>query len=248
MHYLTRCRLLLALLCLSGPVLAENAPENDPFEPVNRAVFRFNNVLDDAVLKPVSKFYTFVAPDPVERGVRNFFANVGEIRNATNNLFQAKWRDTLTSSGRFAINSTVGVAGLFDVAGYIGLRAKREDFGQTLGYWGITSGPYLVLPLLGPSSVRDSTGKLTDLWLSPLRYTELTYAQRTGLVVLDGLQTRADLLGTENLFTGDSYLIIREAFMSKQAYDSANGGEMSDQFLDSQTGGEAEDEFLDESF
>lgn len=242
----------MILLCLAGLALAvqaEEGKENDPFEPVNRKIFQFNNAVDSAVLKPVSEFYSVVAPDPVERGVRNFFANIGEVRNATNNLFQAKWRATASSSGRFLINSTVGVAGLFDVARHIGLPAVREDFGQTLGYWGVPSGPYLVIPLFGPSSVRDSSGKLADFWLSPLRYTELTIEQRTGLVALDGVQTRADLLSSDNLFTGDSYLIIREAYLSKQEYDTANGRMGSDAFLGGPEEDNLDDEgFIDESF
>lgn len=246
MRYLNRMGKALFLSGTIGLAVAAHAEETDPFEPVNRVVFTFNDALDQAVLRPVSQFYALVAPDPIERGVRNFFSNVGEVRNATNNLFQAKWGATLVSSGRFAINSTVGMLGVFDVAGPLGLSRTREDFGQTLGYWGVPSGPYLVIPLLGPSSVRDSTGKLTDFWFSPLRYTPLNITQRSSLTILDGLQTRADLLGTEHLFSGDSYLIVREAFLSKQAYDTADGRQQTDRFIDERV--QDEDGFLNESF
>lgn len=251
MQNVTRYTRILLFVALSGVPLFSQASEEDrdPWEPVNRVVFKFNLAVDEAVLKPVAEVYTLVAPEPVEQGVRNFFANIGEIRNATNNLFQAKWRETLTSSGRFVINSTVGIGGLFDVAGHIGLAAEQEDFGQTLGHWGVPSGPYLVIPLFGPSSVRDSTGKFADVWLSPLQYTNLDLEQRTGLVILDGVQTRVDLLASDNLFAGDSYIVIREAFLSKQAYDTRDGSPSSDPFFDKSDDENLDDEgYIDESF
>ena len=228
-----------------GGLVTAQAAENDPLEPMNRAIFVFNDALDQAVLKPISEVYNQFTPDPFERGVRNFFGNIGEIRNATNNLFQGKWRETATSSGRFLINTTVGIGGLFDVATKIGLPVEREDFGQTLGRWGVPTGPYLVIPVVGPSTFRDGSGTLADVWLSPLQYTDLTLIERGGLAALDGVQTRADLLASEGLLRGDQYLVIREAYLSKREYDVNDGRVQSDSFMD----GEEETEgFVDETF
>ena len=252
----TRCpRHLLIVICivLSGPAgssVAWAASENDPLEPLNRTVFVFNDALDQAVLKPVSEVYTQFTPDPFERGVRNFFSNIGEVRNATNNLFQGKWKATLSSSGRFMINSTVGIGGLFDVATKIGLPVEREDFGQTLGRWGVPTGPYLVVPIVGPSTIRDGSGTLADVWLSPLQYTELNLLERGGLAALDGIQTRADLLSSEGLLSGDKYLVIREAYLSKREYEVQDGQGRSDRFIDSTSSDEGVDDegFINESF
>lgn len=239
----------LVALCLlllgQGGIVAAYAAENDPLEPMNRAVFVFNDALDQAVLKPISEVYNQFTPDPFERGVRNFFGNIGEIRNATNNLFQGKWRETATSSGRFLINTTVGIGGLFDVATKIGLPVEREDFGQTLGRWGVPTGPYLVVPIVGPSTIRDGTGTLADFWLSPLQYTDLTVVERGGLAGLDGVQTRADFLASEGLLGGDQYIAIREAYLSKREYDVHDGQMQSDSFIDSDEEAEG---FVDETF
>jgi phospholipid-binding lipoprotein MlaA len=187
-----------------------------------------------------------VTPDPIERGVRNFFQNIGEVRNATNNLLQGKLGATGTSTGRVLINSTVGILGVFDVARHIGIERNVEDFGQTLGYWGLGPGPYLVLPLLGPSSVRDSSGFLGDIWLSPLQYSEFNLIERTGLATLDGIQTRADLLGSDSLMAGDGYLVLREAYLSKRGYDVADGKNVRDSFLEDSAEQSEEDGFVDE--
>ncbi len=252
----------LSLVALT-PLAA--AQSHDPFESTNRVIYRVNDGLDQAVLRPLSVTYQTVTPDPMERGVRNFFQNIGEVRNATNNLLQGKWRATGSSTGRFLINSTVGLLGVFDVARHIGIERKVEDFGQTLGVWGLGPGPYLVLPLLGPSSVRDSSGFLGDIWLSPLQYSDFNLVERSGLATLDGLQTRADLLGSDRLMSGDGYLVLREAYLSKRNYDVSDGKNVSDSFLDGPVGsstsdgdfvdeggfGEAEDPddaFIDESF
>lgn len=230
----------VSLLVLTPLSLAQS---HDPFEPANRFIYRVNDGLDQAVLRPLSVTYQTVTPDPMERGVRNFFQNIGEVRNATNNLLQGKWRSTGSSSGRFLINSTVGLLGVFDVARHIGIERRVEDFGQTLGVWGLGPGPYLVLPLLGPSSVRDSSGFLGDIWLSPLQYSDFSLLERGGLATLDGLQTRADLLSSDSLMGGDGYLVLREAYLSKRNYDVSDGKNVSDSFLD---GSGADDNFVDE--
>ncbi len=233
----------LSLLVLTPLALAQS---HDPFESTNRVIYRVNDGLDQAVLRPLSVTYQTVTPDPMERGIRNFFQNIGEVRNATNNLLQGKWRDTGSSTGRFLINSTVGLLGVFDVARHIGVERQVEDFGQTLGVWGLGPGPYLVLPLLGPSSVRDSSGFLGDIWLSPLQYSDFNLLERGGIAMLDGLQTRADLLASDSLIGGDGYLVLREAYLSKRNYDVSDGKNVSDSFLDGPGGSGAEDNFVDE--
>jgi phospholipid-binding lipoprotein MlaA len=235
---------LLGLALLLASFAGANS--HDPLEPANRVVYKVNDGLDKAILRPLSVTYQTVTPDPIERGVRNFFQNIGEVRNATNNLLQGKLGRTAASSGRFLINSTVGILGVFDVAKHIGIQRKVEDFGQTLGYWGLGPGPYLVLPLLGPSSVRDSSGFLGDIWLSPLQYSELNLIERSGLATLDGLQTRADLLASDSLMTGDGYLVLREAYLSKRSYDVADGKNVRDSFLDDPVGQDQDEDFVDE--
>lgn len=134
----------------------------DPWEPMNRAVYRFNARVDEAVLLPVSRGYQRVVPQPVRSGVGNFFSNLGELKNVINHTLQGRPGRTLNSLGRFAVNTTIGIGGLLDVASPIGLEHQPTGFGDTLARWGTAPGPYLVLPLLGPSSVRDGSGLLFD--------------------------------------------------------------------------------------
>ena len=135
---------------------------NDPWEGFNRSMYKFNYNFDKYVFLPVVSGYEFITPTVVQTGVSNFFSNISEIRTLTNELFQLRGMESLTTLGRFATNSTIGLGGLFDPATSLGLTRQREDFGQTLGYWGVGSGNYLVLPILGPSSVRDTGGYVVD--------------------------------------------------------------------------------------
>jgi phospholipid-binding lipoprotein MlaA len=146
-----------------GPVMAPPViAMEDRFEGFNRAMYRFNFEFDEYVYLPIVRGYRFVVPQPVRKGVSNFFSNLGEIRNATNGLLQARPEVASRATIRFLVNSTVGVLGIFDVATRLGVDQQREDFGQTLGWWGVGAGPYLVLPILGPSSVRDAAGLPAD--------------------------------------------------------------------------------------
>lgn len=138
----------------------------DPWESTNRAIYNFNARFDRYVFLPAVGGYRAVTPDIVESGISNFFSNIGEIRNLFNNILQLKIKDSASTLGRFAINTIVGVAGLWDPATRIGMYEKNEDFGQTLGYWGVTSGPYLVMPFLGPSTLRDGVGFGVDYTLN----------------------------------------------------------------------------------
>ena len=158
---LCACATLIVL-----PAMA-SASEEDPWESFNRPVFRFNDVLDTYALKPLAQGYQKVTPQFVEDGVHNVFANIGDVGNLANNLLQGKLHNAGVDSGRLIFNTTFGLLGFIDVASRMGLQRNDEDFGQTLGVWGVNSGPYLVLPLLGPSTVRDATAKVPDSFLGP---------------------------------------------------------------------------------
>ena len=212
--------------------------DNDPLEPMNRAIFGFNEVVDDNILEPVAKGYRYVTPDPVERSVSNFFNNLGEINTIINSALQMKVDKTITSSSRLAINSTVGVLGLFDVATSLGIQREREDFGQTLGYYGISSGPYLVLPFFGPSSFRDAPGFYADVMMeksiSPI-HTELHHEERQAIQATNVIDTRANLLkATKILDTAakDKYIFLRESYLQRRAKLVTDGKDVQDFEID----------------
>ncbi len=236
---------ILLSLCFNLAI----ASDDDPLEPVNRVVFTVNDTVDTVVLRPMAKVYQAVMPEFAERGVRNFFSNLGEVRNAVHNTLQGKLDGTARSTGRFLINTTVGIGGLFDVASKIGIDSAREDLGQTLGVWGLNSGPYLVLPILGPSSLRDGVGVVVDPFMSPLTYAPLDVPERLAVGLTSGLQTRADLLSAEGLLNGDKYTLYRQAYLSKREYDVNDGLILNDEFIDDDPVEVFEDEdFLDEAF
>ena len=195
----------------------------DPWEPLNRAVFGFNERMDAWVLKPVALGYKRVTPDPVEGGVTNFFANLNEVPNILNNALQWKWGKVANSTGRFLLNSTIGLAGFVDVAAAAGLpRNDDETFGQTLSYWGAPAGPYVVLPFLGPSTVTDTAGLPLDQLMHPTHYSG-DNAARIQFVVADAVDLRARLLKSEDFISGDRYTFIRDAYMQRRAYLVADG-------------------------
>lgn len=215
--------LALAALLLAGcATVPPNAGSNpaDPFEKVNRQVDAFNFQLDRAVLKPVAKAYVSVVPDPARRCVSNFFSNLGELPTALNNLLQGKPAAAASDTCRFVLNSTVGVLGCFDVASTMGLARSNEDFGQTLGRWGAGPGPYIVLPLFGPSDVRDAFGKVADIEADPLGYArpvKIIYIA-TPVKLVD---TRASLLQAEDVIEGaalDRYSFTRDAYLQRRRY------------------------------
>lgn len=217
-----RLALVLVGLAAPGPCLAQTETY-DPLEPLNRAIFTFNEAVDNTIVLPIAKGYRAITPRFVQTGVRNFFSNLEDVQVMTNNLLQAKVQAGTADFMRIAINSTFGLLGLLDVASEMGLRKNNEDFGQTLGRWGFDSGPYLVLPLLGPSSFRDSTGRFVDgLYLDPVRHMDhmgprnRTYAlrvisNRTDLIEAKAAVDMAALDGYE--FTRDFYLERRRALV-----------------------------------
>ena len=240
MHKVVKKLSLLTLLIIGSMSISNNgySSDNDPLEPMNRAIFGFNEIVDDNILEPVAKGYRYVTPDPVERSVSNFFNNLGEINTIINSALQMKIDKTITSSSRLAINSTVGVFGLFDVATSLGIQREREDFGQTLGFYGISSGPYLVLPFFGPSSFRDAPGFYADVMMeksiSPV-YTELHHEERQTIQATNVIDTRANLLkATKILDTAakDKYIFLRESYLQRRAKLVTDGKDVQDFEID----------------
>ena len=213
-------------LCVAAVAASAQQIANpkDPFEGWNRALFSFNEGLDNAVLKPVATGYVNVVPEVVRSGVRNVFANFGDAWSAINQLLQGKPVTAAEMTMRVATNTLFGVAGLFDVASDLGIERRTEDFGQTLGRWGLPAGPYLVLPLLGPSSLRDTAGLPLDLQWRPGALTD-DNGTGLGLSLLQLIDTRANLLNASRIVDGialDKYVFVRDGYLTRrrsQVYD-----------------------------
>lgn len=215
---------LLTAGCASLPAPEAGKPAqtnpDDPWEGFNRSIFEFNESFDAWVLKPVAKGYDAVTPTPVRVGVTNFFGNIGDVWVGINNLMQGKPRSAASDLGRFVVNSTMGVGGLLDVASPMGLPRHEEDFGQTLAIWGVGSGPYVVLPFLGPSTARDTGGVSVDLAASPIRLIndDVTRYQVNAVRLINA---RADLLPAESVVNGaalDKYAYWRSAFLQRRRF------------------------------
>jgi len=233
--------MLMAALLLAGQVQAqamqEPAPEGstpvdpkDPYESWNRRVFTFNETIDRWVLKPVAQTYRTITPGVVDRSVTNFFNNLTEVRNFINSLLQLKGESAVVAAGRFTYNTVFGLGGLFDVATAFDLPERPEDFGQTLGYWGAGSGPYLMLPFLGPSTPRHFTGFATDGFVFPSPWDaaespEVYYARALQIV-----DRRADLIPAEGFISGDSYTFVRNAFLQRREFLINDGKVTEDPF------------------
>ncbi|MGI9286163.1 MAG: MlaA family lipoprotein [Pseudomonadales bacterium] len=224
--------LFCLLLLLMQPATAQDAEprDPDPWERWNRNVYLFNQFADRYLLKPTAKVYQAVTPEIVDIGITNFFRNLREPITILNDVLQLKLAQAGMDSGRFLLNSTLGLAGFFDVASDLGLPRHREDFGQSLGHWGVGAGPYLELPLLGSSSVRDAFGLIPDVYASPIVYVndETARMVATGLRVTD---LRADLLKADELITGDRYIFLRDSYL-QQREALVRDGEVEDDFGD----------------
>ncbi|MDP5038784.1 MAG: VacJ family lipoprotein [SAR86 cluster bacterium] len=218
--------LIFALVLVSIPLSA-----NDPFEAFNRKIWAFNEFLDDNLAKPTAEIYRSIAPDPVEVGVSNFFRNLNELDNTANQVLQGHPILAINDFSRFIINSTIGLAGFLDVASRLGLERHDEDFGQTLGSWGVSSGPYLMIPIYGPSTPRSLTGRSVSSVLSgtfAIKENDVRFA----ITGLDALETRARYLEVESLIIGDRYSFIRDSYMQYQEFESSNGEDQIDDFVD----------------
>ncbi len=206
----------LLLLAATGTAQAQNA--NDPIEGWNRAVFGFNEGLDAAVLKPVATGYKAAVPELVRSGVSNVFGNIADGWSAINQLLQGKPVAAAQMTMRVATNTLFGSAGLFDVASDLGIERQQEDFGQTLGRWGLPAGPYLVWPLLGPSSLRETAAMPLDLQWRPAALSQDS-AMQIGLSTLQLIDIRASLLGASRLVDDialDKYVFIRDGYLSRR--------------------------------
>lgn len=196
--------------------------ERDPrdrFERTNRAIHRFNDALDRGVAKPVAKAYVKVTPAPVRTGFSNFFRNLASPTVIANDLLQLKVKEFATETARLVVNTTLGIGGLFDPASQFGLPAGNEDFGQTLGRWGVPAGPYVVLPFFGPSSVRDTFGLAADQFTDPKNYVK-DDPTRWGLTGLSLVDTRAELLAADDVLARsyDPYSFVRNAYLQRREY------------------------------
>lgn len=228
-RWIARLSGLVALVGLSLlPAMSQAASEEDPWESFNRPIFRFNDTVDTYALKPVAQGYRAVTPQFLEDGVHNVFGNIGDVGNLANNLLQGKLHNAGVDTGRLIFNTTFGLLGFFDVAKHMGLRKNDEDFGQTLGVWGLNSGPYLVIPFLGPSTVRDATGRVPDSFLTPYPYIDHVPTRNVtrGVQVVD---TRANLLQAERLISGDKYIFIRNAYLQSREF-KVKDGQVEDDF------------------
>jgi phospholipid-binding lipoprotein MlaA len=215
---------LAALLPGCASVPEEQRDPRDRFERVNRSVYEFNDVLDRNLAVPVTKAYVKITPDPVETGVSNFFQNLTYPTTILNEGLQLKPKPFLQSAARLIVNTTLGIGGLFDTATQLGIPSGDEDFGQTLGYWHVPAGPYLMLPILGPSSVRDAFGLVGDQFVDPKAYINDPYVHY-GLWGFEQIDERASLLATDDVLkrTYDPYVFIRNAYLQRREYQVSDG-------------------------
>ena len=203
---------------------------NDPFEKINRKTFEFNENLDELVVKPVAEVYSEF-PVFIKTGVTNFFNNLENIETSVNQMLQGKPGKSLNDLTRFIINTSFGVAGIFDVASSMGLERNEEDFGQTLAVWGVDEGPYIMLPFLGPSTLRDTISRPISSFTSVIFHmtdTDVNIALKS----IDALETRERLLDVESLLSGDKYIFVKDAYMQSINYEISDGIDVDDTFVD----------------
>lgn len=228
------CLLLVFAGCASIP--SGKPDPKDPWERFNRSVFNFNESLDRAVARPVAKGYVKVTPRLVRTGVSNFFSNLETVPNIINDVLQGKMSQAGRDSGRFLLNSTLGLGGLFDPASAAGFEQSDEDLGQTLGKWGVKSGPYLMLPILGPSTVRDAFARAADTYLEPVAYLS---DESTRYIIrgVDLLDQRASLLELDAQLerTFDRYAFVRNAWLQRREYQ-VKDGDVDDESMDLEEG------------
>ena len=225
--------LVVLLGLVSGCASTPNGDPSDPYESTNRKIYNFNDSLDRTILQPIARGYVNVTWKPMRSGVTNFFDNIGTLNVMANDLLQGKGMQFLSDTGRFVVNSTVGLGGLFDPAKGLGLRAHDEDLGQTFGVWGAGEGAYLNIPLAGPSSFRDAPGFIAAMLLNPLTY--LNPVVNIPLGFVSAMNTRANLLEATNIRDQaalDPYTFVREAYRQQREYKIYDGNPPGDGFDD----------------
>lgn len=224
---ITGVKAVLLALILATNILAINtsalAESNDPLESINRKIFIFNDTADKYVLKPMAKGYEVITPGPIGDGISNVFGNLRDVITIVNDVLQFKFVDAASDTGRVIVNSTIGIGGIFDVASAMGLDKNQEDFGQTLGKWGVGQGPYLMVPFFGPYTIRSGVGALVDGQVDVV-VTEIDHVPtRNSTWAFRTIVDRADLLAAEELITGDRYTFIRDAYMQRRQAAAIDG-------------------------
>ena len=217
--------IVAATAVLSGCAAPGPTEEQDPLEGFNRAMYSFNDTVDKAILKPVAQGYDAVLPSPASKGVSNFFSNIDDVVVVFNDLLQFKFAQAAHDTGRIFFNTTVGLLGFLDVASGMELPKHHEDFGQTLGYWGVGNGPYLVLPFFGPSTARDTVGLVGDIYVDPV-YDIKPDSDRFWTAALRTVDKRAGLLSASKVLKEaalDPYLFVRDAYLQKRRNDVYDG-------------------------
>ena len=202
----------------------------DPFENLNRKTFEFNENLDEKFARPVAEAYSKFPPK-IKIGISNFFNNLEEVDTFVNQLLQGKPKQSINDLTRFVINTTVGLGGFIDVASKIGLERHEEDFGQTLAVWGVGQGPYVMLPVLGPSTLRDTLSRPVSSFLSVTFHMTETDVN-IALKGIDAIETREKLLGVESLLSGDKYSFVKDAYIQSMMYEIKDGIDVQDDFID----------------
>ena len=202
----------------------------DPFENLNRKTFEFNENLDEKFARPVAEAYSKFHPK-IKIGISNFFNNLEEVDTFVNQLLQGKPKQSINDLTRFVINTTVGLGGFIDVASKIGLERHEEDFGQTLAVWGVGQGPYVMLPVLGPSTLRDTLSRPVSSFLSVTFHMTETDVN-IALKGIDAIETREKLLGVESLLSGDKYSFVKDAYIQSMLYEIKDGIDVQDDFID----------------
>ena len=224
-----KIKLVLAVVALSMLSACASQANKDPLEGLNRGVYKFNDVADKAVAKPVAKAYKYITPTPIRIGISNFFANLSNFGSVFNNLLQFKFSNAASEAGRFVINTTAGLGGFINVAAMDNIPVYKEDFGQTLGHWGLGQGAYLVLPILGPSTVRDTTGFIVDT----IAFDLTTYQHNAGRIATSNtlrgmnlINTRTNLLEASDILDEaalDPYAFMRDAYLQRRENQLVDG-------------------------
>ncbi|WP_234422188.1 VacJ family lipoprotein [Sedimenticola thiotaurini] len=215
----------MAVLLSGCATTGDYQDPRDPIEGFNRSVYSFNEGLDNMLMKPLARGYKAITPAPVDTGISNFFSNLADVGSAINNLLQFKLERAVSDVGRVLVNSTIGLLGFIDVASNMNMQKYGEDFGQTLGAWGMDPGPYIVLPFFGPSSGRDTVGLVVDWYTDPVAYVDST-RWRNSLIGLRAIDTRADLLSASRVLEEaalDPYEFQRDAYLQKRRNDVYDG-------------------------
>ena len=216
--------LVTLLLMMANFTFSEEADEADPFEGINRVFYELNfNLLDPLIIRPIAIIYDDLTPKPIRQGFRNFFSNLDEVPSLVNNVLQGKFGQAANNAERFLMNTTLGLGGFLDIAKRAGLQpGEDEDFGQTLAVWGVPDGPYLMLPFFGPSTLRDAPSNFVDSLLDPFSYND-SLPVRVVIKGIDLIALRADLLGIDDVISGDKYLFIRDVYLQNREYVISDG-------------------------